>query len=54
MRAERQRIQKTPTAISFPVDLPIGVDYNAVLVWTVSQIEEMGCLFKERADAKQG
>ena len=45
---------KTPDNAYFPVDLPLGVDYNAVLEHTVSQIEEMGRLFKERAEAKQG
>ena len=38
----------------FPVDLHLGVDYNAVLEHTVSQIEEMGRLFKEQAEAKPG
>lgn len=45
---------KSPDGSHFPVDLPLGVDYSTVLEETVSQIEEMGCLFKERADAKQG
>lgn len=46
---------KTPLndADHFPVDLPIGVDYNAVLEETVSQIKKMARLFKERADVKQ-
>ena len=45
---------KTPDNAYFPVDLPLDVDYNAVLEHTVSQIEEMGRLFKERAEAKPG
>ncbi len=34
--------------------LHTGIDYNAVLEQTVPQIEEMGRLFKERAEAQQG
>lgn len=38
----------------FPVKLHTGINYNAVLEHTVSRIEEMGRLFKERAEAQQG
>ena len=34
--------------------LHTGINYNAVLEHTVSRIEEMGRLFKERAEAQQG
>lgn len=34
--------------------LHTGIDYNAVLEYTVSRIEEMGRLFKERTEAQQG
>lgn len=50
----RNNHYKTPDGDHFPVDLPIGTDYNAVLEATTSQIEKMGCLFKEQAEAKQG
>ncbi|MDE0675063.1 MAG: hypothetical protein F4Z41_03420 [Acidimicrobiia bacterium] len=44
----------TPDGNHFPLDLPVDVDYSAVLKETVSQIEKMGCLFKGHAEAKQG
>ena len=37
----------------FPVKLPLDVDYTVVLEKTMSQIEQMGRLFKERAEGKQ-
>lgn len=47
----RNNHYKTPDGDHFPVGLPLGVDYNAVLEETVSQIEKMGWLFKEHAEA---